>query len=171
MVRALIVTPNYKGTSLQLNATHKDGKAWRDFLLARSVPEANIQWLTEENLTGVTGVPTQANILQAMRELVSSEERFLIFFYAGHGTQVSDNGSEEEDGLDECIVPSDVKYIRDDLLKQTLIDSLRPDQKLLCVFDCCHSQTMLDLSTIVDYDPRNNSLVLSATAQVLSFAA
>jgi hypothetical protein len=72
MVRALIVTPNYKGTSLQLNATHKDGKAWRDFLLARSVPEANIQWLTEENLTGVTGVPTQANILQAMSELVSS---------------------------------------------------------------------------------------------------
>jgi hypothetical protein len=177
MVRALIVTPTYRGTSIQLNATHRDGQAWREFLLARGVKAENIVWLAEETipnvagLPNVAGVPSLENIFREMANLVQSSSDYLVFFYAGHGTQVSDGGGEEEDGLDECIVTTDVKYIKDDVLKQRLVDTLRPSQKLLCVFDCCHSQTMLDLVTTVDFEPKNNSLVLRAVNQVLEFAA
>ena len=73
--------------------------------------------------------------------------------------------------MDECIVTSDVRFIKDDELKVRLVDSLRPSQKLLLVFDCCHSQTILDLKSTIDYDPRNNTLVLKSSNQAVAFSS
>lgn len=53
----------------------------------------------------------------------------------------------EEDGLDECIVPSDGKSskIQDNELRRLLVDSLPSGTRLTAVFDSCHSASLLDL--------------------------
>ena len=68
MVRALIVTPTYRGTSLQLNATDKDGQAWRNYLLSRGVAADKIVWLTEATIA-----PTEAKILSEIDALVAPQ--------------------------------------------------------------------------------------------------
>lgn len=66
--------------------------------------------------------------------------------FSGHGCQVKSK-TNEIDGKDECIVPSD--YYRsgvlpDNILRQQLLD-FNPRTKIICVFDCCHSGSIIDL--------------------------
>lgn len=70
-----------------------------------------------------------------------------IFHYSGHGRQVKDLDGDEEDGYDEGIVPVDYnKYgtITDDVLNE-IFTSFNPMTRIVCIFDCCHSGTILDL--------------------------
>ena len=165
------MTPTYRGTSLQLNATDKDGQAWRNYLLSRGVAADKIVWLTEATIA-----PTEAKILSEIDALVApqaptepSQVEYLVFFYAGHGTRTQTQ-TVEADGLDECIVTSDNRIIRDDVLRARLIDALAPNQRLLAVFDCCHASTILDLDIIVEYDPKNDSLVKKPSGETLAFS-
>ncbi|KAK0457426.1 caspase domain-containing protein [Desarmillaria tabescens] len=113
-------------------------------------------------LTDFPGVPrdqwpTKTNIETAIQDFVdgvkAGDIRFL--FYAGHGHQIHNDNSREDDKRDEHIVPCDAvgpdfiaeKMIIDDFLKNTLVMPLAAaDANLTAVFDCCHSGTVLDLS-------------------------
>jgi hypothetical protein len=67
--------------------------------------------------------------------------------FSGHGCQIGDDNCEEEDGKDECIVPTDCHVngvIRDDLIKR-ILTLFNENTKVFCVFDCCHSGTIGDL--------------------------
>jgi hypothetical protein len=136
-----------------------------------------IVWLTEATIA-----PTEAQILSEIDALVAtqtpqapqaptdpSQVEYLVFFYAGHGTRTPTQ-TFEVDGLDECIVTSDNRIIRDDVLRARLIDALAPNQRLLAVFDCCHASTILDLDIIVEYDPKNDSLVKKPGGETLAFS-
>jgi metacaspase-1 len=49
---------------------------------------------------------------------------------------------EEEDGMDETLVPLDFKkngQITDDDLNNMLVHTIPAGVTLTCVFDCCHS--------------------------------
>lgn len=69
----------------------------------------------------------------------------VLFYYAGHGSQTWDQNSDEEDGLDETLCPTDVlngsssKDIRDDELAGW-INSL-PTENVTVILDSCHSGT------------------------------
>jgi len=67
--------------------------------------------------------------------------------FSGHGCQIHDISGDEEDGLDECIVPSDFKrsgVISDDTIHNVL-KSFHPDTNVMVFFDCCHSGSICDL--------------------------
>ncbi|KAH9968497.1 caspase domain-containing protein [Lactifluus volemus] len=91
--------------------------------------------------------PTRANIIRELKKLVSgaaSGDRF-TFFYSGHsGQRPAVNDQEEEDGLDEMIIPSDEQPIIDDELKAMLVP-IPVGCNLLAILDTCHSGTLLDL--------------------------
>ena len=66
-----------------------------------------------------------------------------FFFYAGHGSQVKNSRTEEADGLDESIVPSDankgVPDIRDKELAGVFGGAVDKKLRLTVIFDSCHS--------------------------------
>ncbi|KAG6855663.1 hypothetical protein H0H87_012332 [Tephrocybe sp. NHM501043] len=110
-------------------------------------------------------------MLQAIRNLVDGAQagdRF-FFHYAGHAGQIENKNFSEEDGLDECIIPSDgeSRMIRDNELRWCLVDPLPIGSNLIvrfsphapsslkprpvnfptnqAIFDSCHSASLLDL--------------------------
>ena len=72
----------------------------------------------------------------------------LYFHFSGHGSQVEDLDGDEEDGLDETIVPCDFKsagMITDDELQDDFLRKVPVGNRVLAIMDCCHSGTVLDL--------------------------
>lgn len=68
----------------------------------------------------------------------------LVFFYAGHGSQVRDrNGDELDDQMDEILCPHDLNWddpLTDDILAG-YFKRVPQGVNLTIVFDCCHSGT------------------------------
>lgn len=68
----------------------------------------------------------------------------LFFHFSGHGTQVpTDDEEDEEDRLDEAIVPTDMNLILDDDLR-VIMCRIPRGARFTMLSDCCHSGTMLD---------------------------
>lgn len=89
---------------------------------------------------------TKANILSRLDWLVRDAKAgdVLVFFYAGHGSQVRDrDGDELEDQLDEILCPHDLNWddpLTDDILA-SYFKRVPAGANLTVVFDCCHSGT------------------------------
>eukprot|EP01065_Artemidia_motanka_P021706 TRINITY_DN2595_c0_g1_i1.p1 TRINITY_DN2595_c0_g1~~TRINITY_DN2595_c0_g1_i1.p1 ORF type:complete len:443 (+),score=142.00 TRINITY_DN2595_c0_g1_i1:65-1393(+) len=95
-------------------------------------------------------LPTKANILKVIDWLAENAEPgdTVFFHYSGHGTQVKDLDGDEEDGMDEALVPMDYQkagFITDDTLYEKLCKSLPAGVRVFAMMDCCHSGTILDL--------------------------
>lgn len=135
-MKALLIGINYKGTKNELRGCINDVHHMKDFL---NTNYSNVEMKILEEAKGL-------EILEGIRWLTkdvnaSSE---LFFHYSGHGGSIRDRNSDEADGNDECIFPLD-GYIIDDDLKRLMIEPLPKGAKLTCIFDCCHSGTVLDL--------------------------
>jgi hypothetical protein len=108
----------------------------------------NVRTLTD-------GAATRAGILAALTQFVreAGQNDALYVHYSGHGSQVQDLTGDEEDGLDETLVPHDgrtagVPDITDDEL-DAIFSKLRAGTVLI-VLDSCHSGTAtraLDIRT------------------------
>lgn len=95
-------------------------------------------------------LPTRANMLAAMKELVAGSKQgdSLVFHYSGHGGSVVDTSGDEDDGFDETILPMDYEKagpIIDDECHDIMVRHLPYGVRLTAVMDCCHSGTGLDL--------------------------
>ena len=68
----------------------------------------------------------------------------VLIYYSGHGSRVKDRNGDEIDGYDETIVPWDYgkkhQFIVDDEIRRWL--SLLKADKVILIFDSCHSGTM-----------------------------
>ena len=100
------------------------------------------------------------SIMNSLYKLVLDSHRFNLervwIHFSGHGCGIKDYNSDEKDGKDECILPSDYQVcgmITDDSIKR-ILRYFNPDTKVTCVFDCCHSGTIGDLH--YRYVDRNN---------------
>ncbi len=89
---------------------------------------------------------TKAHIEDRLEWLVrdAAAGDVLVFFYAGHGSQVRDrNGDELEDHLDEILCPHDLDWddpLTDDVLA-SYFSRVPEGVNLTIIFDCCHSGT------------------------------
>ncbi|HEY4212640.1 MAG TPA: caspase family protein [Steroidobacteraceae bacterium] len=138
--RALLIgINNYKAVP-HLMGSLNDVAAMRQILVTRwgFLPE-NVVVLTDE-------AATRAAILSALRQMVSASgpNDTVVFHYSGHGSQVQDLNGDEEDGLDETLVPWDgrthgVPDIVDDEL-DAIFAKLRTHNALI-ILDSCHSGT------------------------------
>eukprot|EP01061_Rhynchopus_euleeides_P034559 TRINITY_DN5839_c0_g2_i2.p2 TRINITY_DN5839_c0_g2~~TRINITY_DN5839_c0_g2_i2.p2 ORF type:complete len:349 (+),score=151.81 TRINITY_DN5839_c0_g2_i2:54-1100(+) len=96
------------------------------------------------------GDASRDGIIDGIRWLVDGAQAgdCLFFHYSGHGGQKRDYSGEEEDGKDETLIPEDYRnagVIKDDELFEILVQALPMGVRLVCLMDCCHSGTVLDL--------------------------
>jgi hypothetical protein len=148
--RALIIGINYVGTSSALYGCWNDAYLMRSFLSENGYTSFTI--MTDEAKNKNTSLfPSRTNVVIQMRNFIKSAKpnETLVLYFSGHGSNLRDRSRDERDGIDETIcVFSDnrrsIISILDDELR-TIVESLRSDAKLRCIFDSCHSGTVLDL--------------------------
>jgi hypothetical protein len=142
---SLLIGINYRGTSSELNGCINDVQNMKLHLTtSRGVPSENITILTEDS----GNKPTGMNIIHEITKLVSKPDATELWLhYSGHGSHIVDTSGDEKDGRDETIVPLDYEtagMITDDML-QVYISKVPAPVQLYCIFDCCHSGTVMDL--------------------------
>jgi len=122
--------------------------------------------------------PTRANIIAAMHWLVRDAQPNDSFFfhYSGHGGQVPDLDGDEEDGLDETILPVDhaqAGQIIDDEMHMIMVRPLPRGCRLTAIFDSCHSGTALDLPYVYNSEGQliENSSLKRAGGSLMSAVA
>ncbi|EDR07573.1 uncharacterized protein LACBIDRAFT_298639 [Laccaria bicolor S238N-H82] len=120
-----------------------------------SLPEYTTVQRTISTRTAHTTTTIETSTLGLSEE--DAIEADLLKFVTHFSSSDSAEEEEEEDGYDEYIIPLDAisigpemkvvdeKIILDDILRQCLVLPLFPQAKLVAIFDCCHSATLLDL--------------------------
>jgi len=94
--------------------------------------------------------PTHKNILAGFRWLVQGAKPgdSLLLHYSGHGGKVKNTDGTEASGYDQTVIPVDFQqngHIIDDDVHNILCKSLPEDVRLTAIFDCCHSESIMDL--------------------------
>ncbi len=123
--------------SSPLEGCVNDAKQWADLFSN----DYDVTELHNENAT-------RSGIISVLRGMISrsSSGDVLVVTYSGHGTQIeSSNNDEDDDGLDEAVVPYDYDS-RGDLLVDDdigeLVSELSSGVNLTFIMDCCHSGTI-----------------------------
>jgi hypothetical protein len=122
-----------------LNGCVNDAMAIKDLVVARySFPEENIRTLFNQ-------AASREKILAELNYLLATAEKgdVVFIYYAGHGSQVVNSLSKEQDKRDESIVPADAykgaKDIRDKELAALFNALIDKGVILTVIFDSCHS--------------------------------
>ncbi|TPX34015.1 hypothetical protein SmJEL517_g03260 [Synchytrium microbalum] len=155
--RALLIGINYFDQKVELKGCVNDVKNVHKFITTRlgysDAPE-DMMLLTDDQKDRKK-LPTFANIVAGMKWLVDGAQAgdHLYLHYSGHGSQIPSEKGDEEDGMDDTLVPSDylsAGQIVDDDINLILVHNLPKGVHFFCTFDCCHSGTMLDLPYTYD---------------------
>ncbi len=147
--RALLVGIDaYENPKFNLQGSVNDARNMRQVLIdTLGYQPAQIRTLTDKDAT-------RANILKAFDEWLirdSAPGARVFFFMSSHGAQVPDLNGDEEDGLDETLVPYDSriddvngkKVLRNQIIDDEIDDLLKriADRKVTVIVDACHSGT------------------------------
>jgi len=102
---------NYFGTRHELRGCINDVISISQFITRYGFHPKDTVILRDDNPPNHLSLPTKANMLRAMRWLVSDARPndSLFFHYSGHGGQMVDFASFQEDVYDETILPLDFK--------------------------------------------------------------
>jgi secreted trypsin-like serine protease len=173
--RALLVgIDQYQNPNFNLKGSVNDVRNMRQLLIE------TLRFRPEQVMTLTDAQATRANILKAFDDWLirdSAPGARVFFFMSSHGAQVPDLNGDEEDGLDETLVPYDTRLETQNgkkvLLNQIIDDEIDEllkriaDRKVTVVVDACHSGTGtrgLDgiapgtakclCAVLDDYDPR-----------------
>jgi len=170
MKKALQIGINYIGTDSELKGCINDVLNMKRYLLAEGYLPENIRVMTEASENPLM-IPTAANIMREIKSLVAgaTSTTELFFNYSGHGGSIRDMSGDETDKKDETICPLDYQksgQITDDMLRMYLIDPLPVGSKITCLFDSCHSGTVMDLK----YNWVGSSTIPGAYSMVVSRA-
>lgn len=151
---ALVIAINYFDTNSELYGCINDGINITNFIKSKfKYLSQNIIFLNDRKNN--TNQPTKNNIIKNLNDIINkinniNGESELWLSFSGHGTQVSDHNYDEiSDNYDEVIVPSDYMtsgFITDDTLYSTLKKINNSRCKVMALFDCCNSGTILDLN-------------------------
>ncbi|KAI3815367.1 hypothetical protein L1987_15033 [Smallanthus sonchifolius] len=156
--RAVLCGVTYKGHRKTLPGSINNVRFMHHLLLKRGFPHASIHVLTEDE-SDPTRIPTRYNMLVALKWLTDGSQSgdSLVFYYAGHGSQMPDLNGDEKDGRDEALCPVDYSVsgrILDDEVNAILVAPLPHGVKLHSIMDTCCSGTILDLSFLCRVDWR-----------------
>ena len=165
--KALIIGINYIGNTCELSGCINDSVNIMNFIYLL-YPSIDLVHLDETN-EDINLHPTRQNILKYINWLISDNNQndSLFFYYSGHGGRLEDYDPANSQHMDETIIPLDVDevgQITDDELKNNLVVPLQDNVQLVCLFDCCHSGTILDLkygykgSKIMDIIQNNENI-------------
>lgn len=144
----LLIGVNYRGTEAELNGCINDVENVKEMLTSiYDYNENDIQLMTDD--TEVK--PTLKNIISGLIHIADKSYNDDIsevwISYSGHGSYVTDDGEDEDDNKDECLVPIDYMssgLLRDDTINHAL-GLINPNCRVVVVIDACHSETIIDL--------------------------
>jgi hypothetical protein len=147
-------TVNYYGQKGELRGCINDVKNIKAFLCDNYHID-EILVLTDDQ-KDPSKIPTRANILAGFRWLKKGAQSgdSLILHYSGHGGSVKDTDGDEEDGMDETLIPVDYAtagQIVDDEIHELLCQGLPKGVRLTAIMDCCHSGSVLVSSCFPDF--------------------
>lgn len=166
--RALLIGINYVGHAQGvLSGCHYDVLNMVEYI-------KNVHGFEEDNIIvllddGEHEAPTKENIIAAYKKIVddAQPDDSLFLHYSGHGCNIRDDDlGEEADGYDEALVPVDYQtagLIRDDDLYDVVVKPMRDGVHLFCLFDCCHSGTILDLPYLYKADGTMEAMEIDET--------
>ncbi|KAF9444228.1 hypothetical protein P691DRAFT_356318 [Macrolepiota fuliginosa MF-IS2] len=161
--KALLVGANYTNTAAKLDRPQHDITDFRSFLIQRyGFREEDITVLSDDPAVPPSQQPTYDNIMEHLENFVdrNAEGAQYLFVFCGHAMQKpAINDLEEEDGLDEYIIPVDAMnaegaieddsklIIQDNTLRKYLVDAITatPSSQMVAIWDACHSNTIMDL--------------------------
>jgi len=146
--KVLQIGINYIGTRLQLSGCINDVENLNEYLRENYDCSKTEFRLLRDDTKDQNLYPSSHNIMESFKWLTqgATEKSKLFIHYSGHGSHMPDSYRRDEaDGRDEVICPAKGPMIPDDVLRQQLVDVLPKGCKLLALFDCCHSGTILDL--------------------------
>ena len=176
-IAALTIGINYIGQQTQLRGCINDSNNFSAYV--RGV-------LGDRLLTHVQMVdtlpanhalyPTKANIEKALTGLVQEtwdgKYTHVMFHYSGHGARQWDTNGDEQDQIDETLVPVDYHtagFITDDWLFEFVVNAMPPDVRFFGLMDACHSGTVWDLRYRVDEgNPPANVLVNPQSSETVT---
>jgi metacaspase-1 len=151
--RALLIAINYFGSSCELKGCHQDIDNMQKYLTDIGFTDFTVLKDHPDDIYfKLPDCPTRDNILAALKAFVakSKPNDLLYIHYSGHGSNLS--SKTEADGRDETWCPVDYNdskidqgFIRDDELKEILVNKLNNKIKLRVFSDSCHSSSVLDL--------------------------
>lgn len=153
-----------RGSWTNLEGSLNDVESIRELLITRyGFEEKNIHVLTEAEAT-------HENILKAIQTYLAdpaSPGDISFFYYAGHGSQMKNSKSPEEDKQDETTVPADsykgTPDIRDKEYARSFMKVLEKGALLTAIFDSCHSGSIargysrFDRVRALPPDPRDSA--------------
>lgn len=149
---ALIIGINdYEGDDSDLRGCVNDAKAFRDLLVSKyDVPLSNTRNLYDDSADVEGFVEGMKWLLQS-----ASPGDQIVFFYSGHGVQLDvgedDDGSDAADGMDECLVLSDLNCVPDNLFGMIGNYCLESNIRASFLMDCCFSGGMSRADARVKY--------------------
>jgi hypothetical protein len=135
MRKALLVGINYPGTAAELRGCVNDVLLMQD-IITKQYQFDEVKVVTDNDAT-------TSRILRELDILVNNAKPgdYLYFHFSGHGVQMPSTVGAE-DGLDECICPSDFNWrqlmIRDHQMKK-IFDRVPRGANFLVILDSCHS--------------------------------
>ncbi|KAG1753599.1 caspase domain-containing protein [Suillus paluster] len=146
----LIAVRNVVGIEVSLPRTHYDAQELKELLIDQyGYADDDVILLVDDRKLDKSLWPSKANIFKRIKWLVEDigEHDRLVFYYSGHGGQTICRHDSEVDGQDEVIYGFNGRKIIDNDLKQRLVDPVLRTKgcHLFALFDCCHSETILDL--------------------------
>ena len=143
--KGLFIGINYFGQKGELRGCINDVKNIMGFLKSSGYEMDETMVLTDDpaHKSNPECMPTRENILKGFRWLRKDAKSgdSLILHYSGHGGSVKDTDGDEEDGMDETLVPVDYAksgQIVDDDVHDVLVRGLPKGVRLTAIMDCCH---------------------------------
>ncbi|KAJ8586354.1 hypothetical protein M405DRAFT_883348 [Rhizopogon salebrosus TDB-379] len=146
----LIAVRKVKEIDVPLPRTHYDIRELKELLINQyGYAENDIVMLLDDGKLDRPFWSSDVNIVNNIKWLVEDlrEDDRLVFYYSGHGGQTICRHDSEVDGRDEVIYGFNGRKIVDNTLKRELVDPVLKTKgcHLFTLFDCCHSETILDL--------------------------
>jgi hypothetical protein len=147
--KGLFIGINYTGQSGQLYNCINDAVDMQKLVDSRfGIIESVI---VTDNSNDLNKKPTKKNILDWFNWLVKDTKPGDVVWlhYSGHGSNKKDSTGDEDDNMDETIIPSDYKsagiILDDDINNLLCLPIIANGAFLFFHNDCCHSATMCDL--------------------------
>lgn len=166
-IKVVLFGLNYENSSISsLPGCINDVETMKKYLQRHiGVPSKNIDLYHDHTEKTPTREVILTSLASAVAEVNSSENALdtLWVQYSGHGSYVLDENNDEVDGYDEVLCPVSGEFIRDDTLN-TVFSGLDASKKLVCIFDCCHSGTALDLPWQYNHEQNRSVKVSDANA-------
>jgi len=155
MKKALLIGINYNGVttnnSIQLRGCIDDVVNLQDVLVSNYGYDLSDISVLRDDISGC--LPTRENIINSLRDIITTPSGEIWIHYSGHGSQIPDKNVIKSTEFDNILIPVDYSvagYITDNELLEYL-KMISTETSAIFTFDCCHSGTICDLPWSFEY--------------------